>query len=179
MHRPRRSLELMRWGLVPHWAKDTKFTASRINARTEMLSEKPSFRPLLEHNRCIIMVSGFYEGQRDGQEKMPYKVEREDLQPMLLAGLSARNDRLDIESYVMITAAAPSAFTAITTGPLPFWSNRILKPGWTATGRRPAISQKPVAAPCQPCPFRAWSTATATMARNCSNRSAARCHQRA
>jgi len=108
-----RSLELMRWGLLPHWAQDSKFAANMINARAETLTEKPSFKPLLEENRCIIMVSGFYEWQRAGKTKTPYKVERSDSQPMLLAGLWTHNDRLDIDSYAVITTAAPTLFAPI------------------------------------------------------------------
>ncbi len=108
-----RRLELMHWGLVPHWARDRKFAAKMINARAETLAEKPSFKPLLAERRCIIMVSGFYEWQRAGAEKIPYKVERSDQQPMLLAGLWTHNDRLDINSYAVITTAAPPAFAPI------------------------------------------------------------------
>lgn len=108
-----RSLEPMHWGLVPHWAKDTKFAANMINARAETLTEKPSFKPLLDKNRCIIMVSGFYEWQRTEKTKTPYKVERSDQQPMLLAGLWTHNERLDIDSYAVITTAAPESFTPI------------------------------------------------------------------
>ena len=108
-----RSLELMHWGLVPRWARDSKYAARLINARAETLAEKPSFAPLLEKNRCIIMVSGFYEWQRDGQARTPYKIERSDHQPMLLAGLWTHNDRLDIDSYAVITTAAPASFSPI------------------------------------------------------------------
>lgn len=108
-----RALELMHWGLVPHWAKDTKYAAKMINARAETLAEKPSFKPLLERHRCIIMVSGFYEWQRKGETKTPYKVERSDRDPMLLAGLWTHNDRLAIDSYAAITTPAPTTFASI------------------------------------------------------------------
>lgn len=108
-----RSLELLNWGLLPAWAKDTKYAAKMINARAETLEEKPSFKPLLERNRCIIMVSGFYEWQREGQRKTPYKVERSDKESMLLAGLWTRNDHLDINSYTVITTAAAASFAPI------------------------------------------------------------------
>jgi putative SOS response-associated peptidase YedK len=108
-----RSLELLNWGLLPAWAKDTKYAAKMINARAETLTEKPSFKPLLEKNRCIIMVSGFYEWQRERQRKIPYKVERSDKEPMLLAGLWTRNDYLDINSYTVITTAAAASFAPI------------------------------------------------------------------
>ena len=109
----RRRLELLRWGLLPPWAKDTKYAAKMINARAETLEEKPSFSPLLAKNRCIVMVSGFYEWQRAGRTKTPYKVERADKTPMLLAGLWTRNDRLNINSYAVITTPAPASFAAI------------------------------------------------------------------
>lgn len=108
-----RSLELLNWGLLPAWAKDTKYAAKMINARAETLTEKPSFKPLLEKNRCIIMVSGFYEWQRERQRKIPYKVERSDKEPMLLAGLWTRNDYLDINSYTVVTTAAAASFAPI------------------------------------------------------------------
>lgn len=108
-----RVLKPMHWGLIPQWAKDTKFAAKMTNARSETLTEKPSFRPLVHKNRCIILVSGFYEWQRSGKQKTPYKVERADKAPMMLAGLWTYNDALDIDSYSVITTAAPKDFTQI------------------------------------------------------------------
>ncbi len=108
-----RSLDLLHWGLVPHWAKDRKSAAKMINARAETLEEKPSFRGLLGRNRCIIMVSGFYEWQREGKSSQPFKVEHGDRRPMLLAGLWTRNAARDIESYCIITTEATQSFAAI------------------------------------------------------------------
>jgi putative SOS response-associated peptidase YedK len=108
-----RVLHQMHWGLVPQWAKDTKFAAKMINARAETLTEKPSFRPLVQNNRCIIMVSGFYEWERQGRQKTPYKVERGDKSPMMLGGLWTHNNTLNITSYSVITTAAPPEFEHI------------------------------------------------------------------
>ncbi len=108
-----RVLRKMHWGLVPQWAKDTKFAAKMINARSETLTEKPSFRPLVNKNRCIIMVSGFYEWERIGKHKTPYKVEGGDKAPMMLGGLWTSNDKLELDSYSVITTAAPKGFEHI------------------------------------------------------------------
>ncbi len=56
---------MMHWDLVPGWARNTRYVAKMINARAETLAERPSFIPLFDHHRCIIMVSGFFEWQRE------------------------------------------------------------------------------------------------------------------
>ena len=58
-----RVCELMRWGLVPHWARDIRLGAKLNNARSETLTDKPSFRQALRRRRCILPASGFYEWQ--------------------------------------------------------------------------------------------------------------------
>lgn len=112
-----RVLERMRWGLVPHWAKDLKIGAKMINARSETLTEKPSFASLVKSNRCIIPVSGFYEWQRKGTgksaSKQAYKITRRDGQPMLFGGLWTTHPGFEINSYSVITTAATAAFEPI------------------------------------------------------------------
>ncbi|HEX2896843.1 MAG TPA: SOS response-associated peptidase, partial [candidate division Zixibacteria bacterium] len=54
-------LELMQWGLVPHWAKDPKIGYKMINARAESVHEKPSFREPFKKQRCLVPANGFYE----------------------------------------------------------------------------------------------------------------------
>jgi len=78
--------ELMRWGLVPHWAKDEKIANHTINARIESASSKPAFRDAWKRRRCIVPATGFYEWQvKDG--KQPYFIHRKDGQPFGFAGL--------------------------------------------------------------------------------------------
>ena len=54
-------LESMRWGLVPHWAKDEKISSKLINARAETVAEKPSFRDAFKKRRCLVFATGYYE----------------------------------------------------------------------------------------------------------------------
>jgi putative SOS response-associated peptidase YedK len=65
-------ISLMRWGLVPCWTKDLKTAQKPINARVETLGEKPMFAPLLEHGRCLVPASGFYEWKKEGVRKKPF-----------------------------------------------------------------------------------------------------------
>ena len=88
----RKVVNTMTWGLVPSWSKDKTRSASMINARSETLAEKPSFRNLLTKHRCVIPIQGFYEWQiLPGETKKPKKqahyISRSDGQPMTLAGL--------------------------------------------------------------------------------------------
>jgi len=61
---PRRDLSLVRWGLVPSWAKDASGAAGMINARSETAATKPAFRDALKARRCIVPADGFYEWSR-------------------------------------------------------------------------------------------------------------------
>jgi putative SOS response-associated peptidase YedK len=61
------TLKLMRWGLIPSWAKDESIGEKLINARAETISEKPSFRKPMERQRCLIPADGFYEWQMGGR----------------------------------------------------------------------------------------------------------------
>jgi putative SOS response-associated peptidase YedK len=78
----------MQWGLVPSWSKDPSVGSKMINARSETITEKPSFRQSVPDRRCIIPMSGFYEWDRtDPKRKVPYFVTREDGRLMLVAGI--------------------------------------------------------------------------------------------
>ena len=63
-----RELQLVRWGLIPSWAKDPTIGYRMINARAETLAEKPAFRRPLQRQRCLIPADGFFEWQRLGSQ---------------------------------------------------------------------------------------------------------------
>ena len=85
-----RELALVRWGLVPSWAKDEKIGARMINARGETVAEKPSFRSAVKTRRCLIPADGFYEWVRTGEAKQPHFVHFGDARPFAFAGLWER-----------------------------------------------------------------------------------------
>ena len=83
-----RELVMLRWGLVPFWAKDVSIGAKMINARAESVRTKPAFREAFRQRRCLIVADGFYEWQKtDGGRKQPYYITRAGGQPFALAGL--------------------------------------------------------------------------------------------
>ena len=85
----RLAVDWVRWGLIPHWAKDPKIGARMINARAETLAEKPSFRTPLQRQRCLILADGFYEWQAQPgvKTKVPHFIFLQDRHPFAFAGL--------------------------------------------------------------------------------------------
>lgn len=84
---PGRQLALVRWGLIPSWAKDMKIGNSTINARGETVAEKPAFRSAFKKRRCLVVADGFYEWKKGGKVKQPYFIHRTDDKPFAFAGL--------------------------------------------------------------------------------------------
>lgn len=82
-----KQLQMLRWGLIPSWAKDPAIGAKMINARSETVSEKPSFKSALKQRRCLIVADGFYEWQRQDGKKQPYYFRLESGQLFAFAGL--------------------------------------------------------------------------------------------
>jgi putative SOS response-associated peptidase YedK len=90
--RPRRELRLVRWGLVPSWAKDAAGGARMINARAETVAVKPAFRGAFARRRCIIPADGYYEWQaavdkEDKKAKQPFYIYRSDGGILCFAGI--------------------------------------------------------------------------------------------
>jgi putative SOS response-associated peptidase YedK len=85
-----REVAMLYWGLVPSWAKEKSIGARMINARSETLGEKPSFRNAFRRRRCLILADGYYEWQRSATVKQPYFIAFEDGQPFGMAGLWER-----------------------------------------------------------------------------------------
>jgi putative SOS response-associated peptidase YedK len=82
-----RSLALLRWGLIPTWAKDPAIGNRMINARAESAAEKPAYRDSFRRRRCLVPADGFYEWKRQGKLKQPHLIRRRDRLPFAFAGL--------------------------------------------------------------------------------------------
>jgi putative SOS response-associated peptidase YedK len=110
-HRPRRIVR-MRWGVIPHWAKDAKTAYNMMNARVETLTQRPAFRGLLSHNRALIPACGYYEWKAEGREKTPYYIHPQRESFVAFAGL--------YDVWMNPTGEELYSFTIITTEADPF-----------------------------------------------------------
>lgn len=108
-----RSCQMMRWGLLPVWAKDRKLAYRTINARGETVAKKPSFRASFKRKRCLVVADGYYEWKRLSKtEKIPHLMRVDDGGPFAMAGLWSR--WVDPESDEALLT-----FTIVTTGAAP------------------------------------------------------------
>jgi putative SOS response-associated peptidase YedK len=110
----KRVLHLLRWGLVPHWAKDPSIGARLNNARGESVAEKASFRDAFKRRRCLVPADGFYEWKTEGKIKQPYYFSLKSGEPMAMAGIWESWTAPDggIMRTVCIITTAANALTA-------------------------------------------------------------------
>lgn len=113
----RREAVLLRWGLVPFWAKDAAIGSRMINARAETVAEKPAYRAAYRQRRCIVPADGFYEWRTTDDGKKPYYITLASGEPFAFLGLweswqdKRSGDRL--ETATLITAAANDFMTSL------------------------------------------------------------------
>jgi putative SOS response-associated peptidase YedK len=104
-----RALHAARWGLVPPWSRDLSLGAGMINARCEMLEQKSAFSTPFRSQRCLVPANGFYEWQRQGTRKQPYKIALRNGALIAFAGLWER--------WTPETGEPVETFTIVTTTP--------------------------------------------------------------
>jgi putative SOS response-associated peptidase YedK len=109
-----RELAMLKWGLVPFWAKEGKSPGSMINARAEGIADKPAYREAMRKRRCLVPVSGFYEWMKVGAGKQPHYITSAGGEPLVFAGLwewwrpkaepgSEADARPTLETFTVIT----------------------------------------------------------------------------
>ncbi|MCH9038722.1 MAG: SOS response-associated peptidase [Chloroflexi bacterium] len=103
----RRVGRLMRWGLIPSWARDISIGNRMINARSETVAEKPGFRAALNKRRCLVPADGFYEWQKVGRNKRPMRITLASGEPFAFAGLW--------ETWNTPSGGTVQSFTILTT----------------------------------------------------------------
>ena len=106
-----RVVELMRWGLVPHWADDLSIGSRMINARVEGLLTKPAFRDVIRRRRCLVPADGFFEWRSIAKKRMPLYIHPEPRRVVTFAGVWSRwrskePDSPVIDTYSIITVPA-------------------------------------------------------------------------
>jgi putative SOS response-associated peptidase YedK len=124
---------MLRWGLVPSWAKELAIGNHMINARAESLAEKPAFRVAYRRRRCVVLATGFYEWRNTAMGKVPYFISGAAGQPLGFAGLWERWEKTahPVESCTIITTTANEALrplhdrmpVIIAPDDLPLWLN--------------------------------------------------------
>tara|TARA_A100001011_G_C14242105_1_gene813719 strand:+ start:7 stop:630 length:624 start_codon:yes stop_codon:yes gene_type:complete len=102
-----KALELCEWGLVPAWSKKMEKFSPLINARKETLTEKITFKNLIQNSRCVVVADGYYEWKREEKNKTPYYFTREDKELMFFASIY-QNDQ-----FCIITREATTNVSAV------------------------------------------------------------------
>ncbi|KAF5177926.1 Embryonic stem cell-specific 5-hydroxymethylcytosine-binding protein [Thalictrum thalictroides] len=107
-------LHCMKWGLIPSFTNKTHKPDhyKMFNARSESISEKPSFRRLLPNNRCLVAVEGFYEWKKDGSKKQPYYIHFKNGQPLVFAALYdhwTNSEGEVLSTFTIVTTSCSSA----------------------------------------------------------------------
>jgi len=103
------TLKLMRWGLVPFWAKEESIGHKMINARAETLAEKPAYRDAFKKKRCLILADGFYEWKKAGGARLPHRFVMSNREPFAFAGLWdswKRQDDAELKTFTIITTTS-------------------------------------------------------------------------
>ena len=112
-----RELTMLRWGLVPFWAKDPSIGNRMINARAETVAEKPSYRAAYRHRRCLVLADGFYEWHTEGGVKRPYYISAVNGEPFAFAALwenwQSKVSDESIQSTTLITTEANEFMSAL------------------------------------------------------------------
>jgi len=109
-----RTARTFRWGLIPFWARDIKIGVKLLNARSETVHQKPSFKAAFTQRRLLIPADGFFEWVRDGKEKKAHYFRTDDHTPFALAGLWERwfdLDGTEIQSATILTTSANDTLT--------------------------------------------------------------------
>ena len=138
-----RTLAMLRWGLVPFWAKDLAIGNRLINARAETAAEKPAFRAAWRRRRCLVPADGFYEWKAGPGGKRPYFISAESGEPFAMAGLwehwepkAEGADETPVETFTILTTA-PTEFMSALHNRMPVILGPESAEDWLAGGPLP------------------------------------------
>lgn len=159
-----RVAELMRWGLVPHWARDATIGHRLNNARADGLFDKPSFRQAARRRRCLLPASGFYEWQATPAGKQPWYISSRSGEPLAMAGLFEAWRSKESEEWLLTCCVVTVDANTLMT-PIHDRMPALLAPGqwatWLARGEQEPAHLAPLLAPCAPAALLAWPVSRA------------------
>lgn len=117
-------LTLLRWGLIPSWAKEPELKFPTFNARAETLADKPTFRAPFKNRRCLILIDGFYEWpKKPNKDRRPRHIRFRDRRPMALAGLWDRwtdpTTGIPVDSCTIVTTEANELLSSVPHDRMP------------------------------------------------------------
>jgi putative SOS response-associated peptidase YedK len=134
-------LTLVRWGLIPSWAKDPAIGNRMINARAESVAEKPAFRAAFRRRRCLVLADGFYEWQKRGRgPKQPYLIRLRSGRPFAFAGLweSWRAPEGELVESCTLLTTTPNSLVERIHDRMPVLLHRRDHARWLTEGEDPA-----------------------------------------
>lgn len=145
-----RVLQSISWGLIPSWVKDLSKTKALINARSESLAEKPSFKVSLKRRRCIVPADGFYEWKKTAAGNQPFYIHAADEGILAFAGLwdEWKNEEGDsLRTFCLITSAA-NTFMSVVHDRMPVILSRESEDKWLDPAIRSPEILLPLLGPC-------------------------------
>ena len=167
---PERELRIMRWGLVPFWAKDVKIGSRMINARAETVAEKPAFRRAFARRRCLVPADGYYEWQpMPGAAKQPMYISRGDGRSLSFAGLyelwrdpavSSDDEDAWLWTTTIITTSAPDELGMIHDR-MPMMIDPVSWADWLDPANNDVADLKALLTPAMVSDLTTWPVSTA------------------
>ncbi len=141
--------QMMKWGLIPFWAKDPKIGNRSINARAETLHARPMFRSAFQKRRCLVIADGFYEWMKEGKKKIPMRIALRSGEPFGFAGLWERWEDPDgqlVQSCSIVTTT-PNELIAPIHDRMPVILPKQFERRWLVPGSQDQDSLKALLAP--------------------------------
>ena len=154
----------MRWGLLPHWAKDASLGRKLNNARAETVFAKPSFRQAARRRRCLLPASGFFEWQATPTGKQPWYISPRGDLPFAMAGLFEAWRAAEDADWLLtccVVTTVPNALMAPIHDRMPVLLAPADWAAWLARDQQDPEPLTPLLAPCDAAGMQAWPVSRA------------------
>ena len=160
-----RQAEMMRWGLIPFWAKDAKIGYRMINARAETVADNRAFKNAFQKRRCLILADSFYEWKGTGKNKQPMRIQLKTEEPFAFAGIweswldKSQGEAEPISSCSIITTV-PNSLVEPIHDRMPVMLPRELEEDWLDPDYQDAALLREILLPYDPGLMKAYKVST-------------------